>query len=73
MTLYEYLKIISEPMPEWLKKFNPDSAFNRDDFFTSRVIFIRDPEVMDTPASYLVLLIAHIALFLLIMAFQKSA
>lgn len=39
MTPYEYLKQISEPVPNWLAQFNNGDAFSRDHFFASRIVY----------------------------------
>lgn len=39
MTLYEYLHSMREPMPDWLKRFQFNEPFSRQNFFTSRLVY----------------------------------
>lgn len=39
MTPNEYLRRIPERMPQWLERFSPGDRFDRDAFFSSRVVY----------------------------------
>lgn len=39
MTPYEYLRRIPERMPQWLERFRPGDHFERDAFFSSRIVY----------------------------------
>jgi len=49
MTLYEYLRRISEPIPQWLEQFNNGEAFSSEQFFASRIIYYPGPRYDGQP------------------------
>ncbi len=54
MSMYEYLKNDQEPIPNWLLEIKEGDKFSRDDFFSSRIVFIRVHIPMGMPLRFLV-------------------